>query len=44
MIENLDKMGRLGPKTPGGPDLTNTDFQKAADKSAKDLKASDAKM
>lgn len=29
LIEHLDKMGRLGEKVPGGPDLTDTDIRKA---------------
>jgi coenzyme A diphosphatase NUDT7 len=27
MIENLEKMGRLGEKAPGGPDLTDADLK-----------------
>ena len=29
MIENLHKMGRLGEKVPGGPDLTDADLKTA---------------
>ncbi len=29
MIENLEKMGRLGEKVPGGPDLTESDLKTA---------------
>lgn len=29
MIENLYKMGRLGEKVPGGPDLTESDLKTA---------------
>jgi len=29
LIEHLDKMGRLGEKVPGGPDLTDTDIRRA---------------
>jgi hypothetical protein len=29
MIENLEKMGKLGPKVPGGPDLTESDLRTA---------------
>jgi hypothetical protein len=29
MIENLYKMGRLGEKVPGGPDLTDSDLKAA---------------
>jgi hypothetical protein len=29
MIENLYKMGRLGEKVPGGPDLTDADLKTA---------------
>jgi coenzyme A diphosphatase NUDT7 len=28
-IENLYKMGRLGEKVPGGPDLTDSDLKTA---------------
>lgn len=27
MITNLEKMGRLGEKVPGGPDLTDQDLK-----------------
>lgn len=36
VITNLERMGRLGEKIPGGPDLTDSDLQnarKAADNS-----------
>lgn len=29
MITNLEKMGRLGEKVPGGPDLTDQDLNLA---------------
>jgi hypothetical protein len=35
LIENLQKMGRLGEKVPGGPDLTDTDFKTAKIAAAK---------
>jgi coenzyme A diphosphatase NUDT7 len=41
MIENLQKMGKLEEKVPGGPDLTDTDIKTAKIAA---LKASDSKM
>ena len=35
MIENLEKMGRLGEKIPGGPDLTDADVKSASVAAAK---------
>ena len=42
MIENLEKMGKLGPKVPGGPDLTESDLRTA--KAAETAKHSASKM
>ncbi|TVY34559.1 Peroxisomal coenzyme A diphosphatase 1, peroxisomal [Lachnellula occidentalis] len=41
-IENLEKMGRLREKVPGGPDLTESDLKTA--KAAETAKASASKM
>ena len=41
MIENLEKMGRLGEKVPGGPDLTDADLKSVRVAAAK---AAGAKM
>lgn len=35
MIENLEKMGKLGEKVPGGPDLTESDIKTAKIAAAK---------
>ena len=42
MIENLEKMGKLGEKIPGGPDLTESDLKTA--KAAETSKFSASKM
>ncbi|TVY15006.1 Peroxisomal coenzyme A diphosphatase 1 [Lachnellula arida] len=42
MIENLERMGKLGEKVPGGPDLTESDLKTA--KAAETAKVSASKM
>lgn len=42
MIENLEKMGKLGEKVPGGPDLTESDLKTA--KAAERAKYSPSKI
>lgn len=42
MIENLQAMGKLGEKVPGGPDLTETDLKTA--KAAETAKHAASKM
>ena len=42
MIENLEKMGKLGEKVPGGPDFTDSDLKEA--RAAQLVKVSESKM
>lgn len=42
MIENLERMGKLGEKVPGGPDLTESDLKTA--KAVETAKVSVSKM
>ncbi|RDW67751.1 hypothetical protein BP6252_09147 [Coleophoma cylindrospora] len=44
MIENLEKMGQMKEKKPGGPDLSRTSLEEASKKTAAEMRKSDAKM
>ncbi|RDL36855.1 uncharacterized protein BP5553_06207 [Venustampulla echinocandica] len=44
MIGNLERMGKLGPKVPGGPDLTESDLKTAISDSRKKSSGSGSKI